>query len=212
MKNWFTKGFDAGSKAMENERKAKGSGSRSSAGNRFWMPRDSEKNLVFLTDEPFIYLEHQWKENGSYRNWATCLEPLGVPCKHCDEGHNRYQAAAFTVVDCTPWTDKEGNKHRFTKRLFIAKSGVWEKIERERNLLKEDSLTLRGAAFRVFRGKDDKSPGVGEDFKFRKSIDLSNWEFKEVDEYDYADILAPQIEEQSPDISGGDGYEEEPPF
>jgi len=195
MKNWFKRGFDEGSKVMEEERKAKSTGTRSAAGNRFWMPKDSDKNLVFLTDEPFLFMEHQWKENGNWRNWATCLEPLGLPCQRCDDDSNRYQVAAFTVVDCSPWKDKEGKEHRFTKRLFMAKSGIWEKIERERGLLQEDGNTLRGAAFRVFRGKDDKSPGVGEDFKFRKMIDLDNWEFTDIAEYDYAELFAPKLQE-----------------
>jgi len=195
MKNWFKRGFDAGSAAMEKERKAKESGGkRSPAGNRFWMPKDSEKSVVFLTEEPFIYLEHNWKSGSSYRNWGTCMSPLDEPCGYCDLSFNKYQAAAFTVVDCSPWTDKDGNEHRFTKRLFIAKSGVWETIERKRRLLKEDGHTLRGAAFRIFRGKDPKSPGVGEDFEFRKMIDLDNWEFKDTDDYDFAEILMPNVD------------------
>ena len=213
MKNWYSRGFDKGNEAMEKERKAKESRSKgNAAGNRFWMPADSEKSVVFLTEDPFIYLEHNWKEGSSYRNWATCLDPLGEPCAHCDRGDNKYQAAAFTVVDCSPWTDKEGKEHRFTKRLLIAKSGVWEKIERKRRSLKEDGHTLRGAAFKIYRGKDSKSPSVGEDFEFRKMIDLDNWEFKETDEYDYAEILAPKIGGMEGAATPDSSLLDEPPF
>lgn len=196
MKNWFTTGFAAGNEQMDAEIKARstGRGPTSPASNRYWMPKDSEKSVVFLTDEPFLFLEHNWKQGTSFRNWGSCLKPLGESCGYCEQDMTRYTAAAFTVVDCSPWTDKDGNEHKFTKRLFIAKSGVWEKIERERRLLAEDDNKLRGAAFRIFRGKDPKSPGTGEDFKFRKMVDLDAWDFKDTDEYDYAELFCPDAE------------------
>jgi hypothetical protein len=50
---------------------------------RFWMPPGSEKVLIFLDDEPFVFWEHNLKLNGSWRNWFTCLAPMGMECPLC---------------------------------------------------------------------------------------------------------------------------------
>jgi hypothetical protein len=126
------------------KRSAQGEGGR--APSRFWMPKESQKDLIFLDDEPFVYDEHQWEEGGNWRNWCTCGGVIGLSCNGCDAGHKSYLAAAYTVVDCSKWTDKEGNEHRYTKRLYVAKTTTWEIIEREKALLMEDhSKSLTGA-------------------------------------------------------------------
>ena len=51
------------------------------------MPKNSERKIVFLNtggaaDTPIIW-EHNLQLNGSWRNWFTCVEPLGMKCPAC---------------------------------------------------------------------------------------------------------------------------------
>lgn len=164
-----------------------------SAGLRYWMPKGSEKRIVFLTEEPkIIYYEHQIKIGDSYRNFATCMAMSGKPCPLCDMDVQKYQAAAFTIIDTSKFQDKEGKEKKNTKRLFIAKNNTWEKLVRQYRRRKEAGEKLRGAAYLVARGKDDKSPSVGEDFEFIGMVDLSK--YPDTEEFNYREILKPNPE------------------
>ena len=161
---------------------------------RYWMKRETEKMVIFLDEKPsFFYFEHQVKIGNNFRNYATCLRMLKEPCKLCSIGERRYEAAAFTVLDCTEWTDKEKKVHSFTKRLYIAKRAAWEKIERQYRHLAKKDLSLRGALFAIARGAGDKSPTVGDDFNYEEHVELSELTGVNVDVFDYGDMLKPDV-------------------
>jgi len=169
-------------------------------GNRFWMPKGTSRKIIFLTegDKAPVLWEHQIKLGGSFRNWFTCLRPLGVPCPLCAwaTGHNnqgaRYKGAFFTVIDTHEFTDKSGKKRSNEKKLLVAKENVAEKMKRKFLRLNEEGQGLRGAMFEVFRTSSDKSPSVGEDFEYIKHIDMSA--VPDPKEFDYASILKPDPE------------------
>ena len=108
------------------------------ASNRFWMPKGTSRKIIFLTDgdkAPVLW-EHRVKLGGSFKNWFTCVRPLGIPCPLCAwaQGHNgagaRYKGAFFTVIDTNEFVDKAGKKRSNEKRLFVAKENVAEKLKR----------------------------------------------------------------------------------
>jgi len=169
---------------------------------RFWMPPGSERTIVFLTAKPsFAFWEHAVKLK-DWRNFATCLCHLpDTPCPLCYLGDagaqvQKYKAQPFTIIDRTEFIGKhgenKGKKIKDRKRLIIAKSRVAEKIARKAQARIDAGQSLRFAEFKVFRSKDATSPGVGDDFEFLRMVDPK--EFEDVEEFDYKELLKPDLE------------------
>lgn len=121
---------------------------------RLWMPAGSERFLIFLEDEPTMALwEHSIKLGKDWRNFATCLCHLKLPCPLClftDDPKmpvNRYKMIPMTVIDESEYEikrgEKAGTKVKNQRRLFAAKSGVLEKLSRQAAELKADGKTDR---------------------------------------------------------------------
>src|SRR5947208_3063892 len=77
---------------------------------RFWMPADSEKIVIFLTegDQMPALWEHGFCVRGNWKRpgWCTCLTPLGMRCPFCDYANKygkfeRYKGLFSTVIDTT---------------------------------------------------------------------------------------------------------------
>jgi hypothetical protein len=182
---------------LETDMSSGGGATKNNSALRFWMPKGSSKKVIFLTDgdkAPVIW-EHQFKVNGSWKNWLTCLGPTGQECPFCkwseanDNEFRRYKAAFFTVIDCSEYTDRNGVTHRNTKRLMCCKSGTADKIKRKWMRMQEEGKSLVGAQFEIYRTNSDKSPSVGEDFEYIKHVDLGTLE--DHTEFDYKTLLAP---------------------
>src|SRR5690606_12262234 len=104
---------------------------------RFWMPKESEKIVVFITDgdkAPVVY-EHNFQLGGSWKNWLSCLEPLGIPCPLCQwaNANNgqfaRYKGAFFTIIDTSKFKDRSGKERVNERRLLVAKKDTAEIIK-----------------------------------------------------------------------------------
>ena len=167
---------------------------------RYWMPKGSERKIIFLTDgdgpngPPPPIWEHNLKLGGHYRNWFTCLEPLGMPCPLCQYAEStrvgkRYKAMYFTIIDTHEFEGKDGKKRKNVKRLFVAKKDTVEILRRRFHDLAESGRGLRGAIFKVYRTNSDKSAAVGEDFSYIDHADLAA--FPDTDQFDYREILKP---------------------
>jgi hypothetical protein len=166
---------------------------------RFWMPKGSEKTVVFLSpDAELAYWEHAMKIGDDFRNYATCLTHLRLDCPLCAlEGKvQKYKAIPFSLIDRSEFTlksgDKKGTVVKDSKRLYVIKAGAWEKLARRVAKLKEDGKSLFLAEFRIFRSKADKSPSTGDDFEYIRHVPETD--FEDVKVYPYADILAPNPE------------------
>lgn len=193
---------------------------------RFWMPPSSERTIVFLTEKPsFAFWEHSAKLK-DWRNFATCLCHLeDTPCPLCALGTagaqvQRYKSQPFTIIDRTEYEGKygenKGKKMKDTKRLYLAKSRVAEKIARKALSRKNAGESLRFAEFKVFRSSDAKSPGVGDDFEFIRMVPAS--ELPDTEEFDYKELLKPDIElvmhlaRLLRSVGDSDGYPVKPVF
>lgn len=216
-KSWYSRGFEAGKEKMDEEEKSRGSGG-AGGGLRWWMPKDMWKTIVFLTNDPFIYDEVNWRENGNWRNWDTSVTAISDEDPYdLLDNCNRYAAAGFTVLACDKWTDKEGKEHNYNRQLLVAKSGIWEAIEMEHQLLKQQGKSLRGAMFQVHRSKKDKAPAVGDTFKFERMVGLEAWHAKDasvnVEEFNYVEMLAPNFERAAKNVQrlmgGGGGQQQQ---
>lgn len=171
---------------------------------RYWMPKGSERKIIFLTDgdgpngPPPPIFEHNIKLGGSWRNWFTCLEPLGIPCPLCQYANEndgfgrRYKAMYFTIIDTHEFEGRDGKKKKNQKRLFVAKKDTVEILRRRFHDLAEMGKSLRGAIFKVYRTNSDKSAAVGEDFTYIGHADLDA--FPDTTQFDYAEILKPDPE------------------
>jgi hypothetical protein len=177
-----------------------GKSAATSNSNRFWMPKGSDRTIIFLSDGqgdygPATSFEHQVQLHGNWRNWFTCLESTGKACPLCEwnKEHNqfkRYKAMFFSIIDTTEFVDKRGNKRKNLKKILCAKRGVAEIIKRKYLARFEEGEGIRGAMFKVYRTNDDKSSSVGEDYEFVKMVDLSGLEDSEP--HDWAEVLRPE--------------------
>lgn len=161
--SWYKSGFD--SMKQEEDRLATLNGP-----NRLWMPAGAERDIIFLDDEPFAIYEHNPKINGSFKNWMTCVQGISddVPCCEVLGANSRYYVGYFTVIDCSEFIDKKGNKHAYEVKLLGAKLKTMKKFRRK----KEDRGSLVGCMYRAVR-EDAKSPVCGDEFEFKKEVDLA---------------------------------------
>ena len=150
---------------------------------RFWLAENKEANIIFLSrgdDTPVIW-EHQvglWKKGKKdWNNFFTCsMDSVGsCPlCQYSDEHDNfwRQKVQIYTILHLKEWVDKKGKKHPFTKMLLAAKKDVAAILVRKYATRLDESGTLRGGQFKVFRAPGSKS-NTGSDFEFVKVIDLA---------------------------------------
>ena len=195
--SWLQSGIDADLGAESAGR------SSDTANNRFWMPKGESRKIIFLssgaadTGDVATVFEHQLNIYKNWRNWNTCLEPTGVECPICkfQKEHNqfkRYKGMFFSIIDTTEFTDKSGNTRKNLKKILCAKRGTAEILKRKYLSRFESDETLRGAMFKVYRTPDDKSPSVGEDFEFIKTVDLAG--FEDSEPHNWEEILRPDPE------------------
>lgn len=167
-------------------------------GMRFWCPKSQERRVIFLTEGDKAFgpvWEHNFRLDGRWTNWVTCLEPLGVACPFCkfskdnDGMFRRYKAVFFTIIDTHEFEDRSGKKRSNVKRLFVAKKDTLEKLQRKYFQRLEAGGRFRGALFNIYRGSSEKSPSVGDDFDFVKDVDLDA--LPDTTEFDYLSLLKP---------------------
>ena len=185
--SWFSKGFEDINK---NDYQANAGPSR------FWMPKESEKEITFIDSEPFTFWECNMQMNGNWRNWFTSLKSLNQTCPLEEAGFKPYYVGMFTIIDHSEWTDKKGNTHKDEVKLFPAKITVLKKLKRQM----EKKGSLKGCKFTVYRS-DDKSPATGDEFEFVDRIDVDKT-FPEAKAFIYEDIFAPKSEDELKRLAG----------
>lgn len=142
---------------------------------RLWMPAGSTREVVFIDNEPVTIYEHNWKANGSWKNWATCLRGIEDECPGCQElgDNNRYYIGIYTVVDISEWTDKRGNKHQFEINMLPAKLKSLKKFRRKSaERIEAGGTGVAGCLYRLARdGKED--PTIGGEAEFVREVDMA---------------------------------------
>ena len=200
--SWMQRGYSAGDKAKEAEEQRRNSGKGKTR--RHWMRDGSETYLTFVDDDPAVFREHQFKLNGHWRNWFTCIQGIPHPetgkpqqCPACARGNKSYFAAAYTVIDHSEWTDRDGNNHKDERRLLVVKDEVYGLLSKQSGKRKG----LVGARFEVSR-TGDKSPNTGNVWDFEEKVDLGQYG-DEATPVDYATEFAPLTAEVLAQVIGG---------
>lgn len=173
---WLDTGF-GGIKEEEN-RLASARGPR-----RFFLKKGERKQLVFVdggsgTGAPACIHEFNPKLNGSWTNWFTSPKSdpnypdldtaMTIINKHLGGKYRDYYVGYFTVVDCSEWKDRTGNKHRFEMKLLPAKIKSLKLLQSRM----EDFGGLAGKAINVRRTDDVKSPSIGDVFDFDRDVEM----------------------------------------
>lgn len=162
--SWYDTGFEGTEREANRSRMVYGP-------RRLWIPAGASKEIVMVDDSPFCIYEHNPKIGGKWQNWFTCLKGVYDDVACCDvlgDSSYRYYVGYFTVVDCSEWTDRNGVKHQYEVKLLPAKMKTLKKFKRK----KEDKGSLVGAMFTAFR-EDSRSPSVGDEFEFKREVDLN---------------------------------------
>jgi hypothetical protein len=160
---WYDQGFDGMAQEQQRLDEMQGPG-------RIWMPPGVAKQVVHIDDEPFCCHEHNPKMGGNFRNWFTCIRdvhPDNAVCCQMLGDKSRYYTGFLTVVDCSKWQDGRGSWHQYEMRLIQYKMRSLKKLRRK----KEDRGTLVGTLWTLTR-EDDKSPTCGDDWEFKRDVDL----------------------------------------
>jgi hypothetical protein len=138
---------------------------------RYWMPKDTKKVLVWVDEDGVAIREHAVRTEGHRREYVTCSSGEQGAHAHCCQKLGRekgeyYRLLVWTIVDTTEFTTKEGKTRRNEIRLFPAKWNSSEKI-----LDRQNDYGLEYSVFRVRRYNQTFEPSVGSDFDFQKKVE-----------------------------------------
>lgn len=154
----------------EQRRKAQSAGKYGPyASGRFFVPVGQEKQIIILDDGPEVFInEHNLKDpkTGKYSLFTPCIRDFDN-CPICDNVKESTYVLLLTVLDLTPWEDKDGNEHEFTRRLMVVKPMQQKKFIRRF----EKEGTLRGAVFTMTRD-NAKDASIGSDIEFEEFEEL----------------------------------------
>jgi len=159
-------------------------------GRRFRMKKGDETQITFLDgsllpdnrlDAPTFWEHERWPQGSSFPEYFVCVKEFEA-CPVCDDVDRERQANpngkgekgsslvhAFTIVDHTTWSDKNGKEHAHQKSLFICKGMVFERLQK----IAQKRGGLTGCTFDVSR-EGDMSARVGSDFDFVEKLDLTD--------------------------------------
>lgn len=131
---------------------------------RFWTPVTETRQLVIIDDAPdFFRYEHALKDkrSGRYDNFLPCVNE-DANCPVCSISEKpAYFAMYLTVIDLTPYENKDGDEVPWSKKMLVVKPAQQKKIAR----LYEKHGTLRGMILDMTRD-GDKDAAIGNDIEF----------------------------------------------
>lgn len=152
-------------KAQEERRKAGGSGNRIF---RFFVPVGETKEIVILDDQPDFYMwEHNYKgSDGKWGHLAGCCKEWET-CPACEHtGSESYFGMYLTVLDLTPYTNRDGDTIEFSRKLMCVKPTQHRKFIRAA----EKRGSLRGCLFEMSRD-GQKDSAIGNDIEYVERLD-----------------------------------------
>jgi len=210
MKSWYLIGEEGArvADAYDEQRAKEAQRNVDPRRNRFWLPPNKTAKIVFLDKIGFFVKEHNFKRDGHFRNWETCISELSDEgCPLCEIGNKFNWVAVSTIIDLTPFTTKDGRVIKASKKLIVLKGTPRKKfLKRQANL----GGDLTGHVFAVTR-YGPKDPATGDDIEYIKKIDLNSLkkvappdvDFEEwIKPYDYKEIFKPKTAQELRRILG----------
>lgn len=138
---------------------------------RLYLKAGDTKEIVILDDsldDLFFTYEHNLKNNktGYWDIYTGCVKEDQI-CPICESAEREsYYALMLSVIDFTPYTDRKGTEHEFSRKLMCVKPGQIGKFLR---FIKREG-SLRGAVFTLSRD-GDSDPQIGNDIEFVEFIE-----------------------------------------
>lgn len=156
---------------------------------RFWMKSGTSVNVVFL-DEDFIRFEEYRVFNNRGRPDFFTRPPQGQTDRFLHKGLRPEVKYAFSIIDCSKWTDQKGQVHQNEKKLLIVNAEFGKMLSDK----KKNWGGLKGKAVRITR-KGEKDYSHGSDFelllKDGQPVVVNMKAFKDVVPFDYEKVLSP---------------------
>lgn len=139
---------------------------------RFYLKPEQERTITFLDGgldsdgdlDTICYYEHTINNPAQKYPKYVCINSpsTGETCPVCESGNSPYFATVFTVLTHEKWFSKKENREfEGSVQLFVAKSGVAEKLRKKAKKIGG----LVGATFEVSRSSKDAF-NVGDDFDY----------------------------------------------
>lgn len=161
-KSWYSVGDDVFARLEQFEKER----DSSNGPMRFFIRPGSSAKITFLDSAGFGFLEHNLKLDGRWGNYFTCLRDFSE-CPICEAGFRPSFVVAWTIIDHSKYVSERTLKeYRNTKKLFVAKQAVINRIKRRRESLDGD---LTFALFDIRRDKREEC-STGEDIEFIKRL------------------------------------------
>lgn len=157
--------------------------------NEFWVKVGIEnaRNVIFLDDPEIGFAVHGLKIGDDFET-ITCA---GEDCPACAKNYYKTPVMVFTVLDLTPFTDKDNKERKYFKKPFLAKGkATIEKINMRKS---ENGGSLKGLKIKITR-TTDKSAACGDDFVAVGRTDLSKLPVEKAEDlvpFNYEEIYAP---------------------
>jgi len=189
---------------------------------RFYCPVGESREVVVIDDnlqDVFFRFEHNLKNkrSGKWDIYCACIAE-NANCPVCREAERpAYFAMFLTVIDLTPYENKDGIEVPWSKKLLVVKTAQQKKITR----LAERYGTLRGMVLQMTRD-GEKDASIGNDIEYIEHMsedDLLTYEttyeyedgqgkkqVKEVighEPFDYDELFPMPTEQQLRAIVGG---------
>jgi hypothetical protein len=182
---WFSTGFNEAEQVAAQEKARR---EKRQLGKRFYLkdepgddpenPRNEGEVIIIggvvnpetseITSDPFALWEHFIElPNGDKENY-TCMRRLQGGCPFCDKGIRRTYVACFSILDCHPWVDDEGNLHEYERRLLVAKQDAIAAFNERRKL----RGTLVGSHWKVIR-TGERAFSIGDMWEFLNHVNLN---------------------------------------
>ena len=117
-KNLFKRGF----KALEEEKKRQSEYQKNKSGIYRMYLKEGEANIVFLTEEPVNFYEHNVRNTRNGKEYFDNVTCLGDDCHLCNTGDRPSFKSAWLILDLRPYEyedKKTGQRKTLEKQLKL---------------------------------------------------------------------------------------------
>jgi hypothetical protein len=130
---------------------------------RFFLQVGETREIVIVDDAPdWFRTEHQMKDKrtGRWSLYVPCIEEH-TNCPACEVSERpAYFALYLTIIDLTPYTNRDGDEMEWSKKLLVVKPAQQKKIVRHF----EKHGTLRGLRLEMTRD-GEMDANIGNDIQ-----------------------------------------------
>lgn len=157
---------------------------------RFFCPVGETREIIIVDEKPdFFRYEHNLKDrrSGKWNVFTACInESENCPvCKNAER--EAYFAMYLTVIDLTPYTNKDNEEVPWSKKLLVVKPAQQKKLTR----MYERLGSLRGVLLSMTRDSD-KDANIGNDIEHVETLsedDLLAYESEYTDKKDKVHVV-----------------------